>query len=91
MSVSENEIANILDAIVGTTSPQADTTLDEISQGNVPRFEAVCKWVWDRLCSADGHFDSQYASARRTARMVELAAGDLALVFIEEREGDAPC
>ena len=90
--VSEAAIGDILDAIVGTTSPQADTTMDAESQGNIPRFEAVCEWVWDRLCAAERHIDSPYASARITARMMESAAGDLALIFIQEREGgDQPC
>lgn len=85
--VDESAIGDILDAIVGTTSPQADSTMDAESQGNIPRFEAVCEWVWDRLCTADGHIDSPYASARMTARMVESAAGYLALIFTQEREG----
>ena len=58
----------------------------EESQANVPKFEAVCDWVFDRLCNAARNYDSPYGSAKATARMVERAAGDLALVFIEERE-----
>lgn len=83
--VDENSIGAILDAIVGTTAPRADTAWDGESQANVPRFEAVCRWVWDRLCQADRYIDSPYASAKRTARMVENAAGDLALIFVIER------
>lgn len=85
--VSPDEMCNILDALVGSTSPQADSTMDAVSQENVPMFEAVCDWVWERLIRAERHIDSPYASAKHTARMVERAAGDLALVFIQEREG----
>lgn len=85
--VDEAAIVDILDAIVGTTSPQADSTMDAESQGNIPRFKAVCDWVWGRLCAAERHIGSPYGSARRTARMVESAAGDLALIFMQEREG----
>lgn len=76
----------VLDALVGSTAAQADATWDAESQANVPKFEAVCDWVFDRLCSAARDYDSPYGSAKATARMVERAAGDLALVFIEERE-----
>ena len=37
-------------------------------------------------CNAARNYDSPYGSAKATARMVERAAGDLASVFIEERE-----
>lgn len=85
--VDESAIGDILDAIVGTTSPQADSTMDEESQRNIPMFEAVCDWVFDRLLTADMYIESPYTSARTTARMVEAAAGDLALTFTRAREG----
>lgn len=85
--VEEASIGAILDAIVGTTAPQADAFWDRESQKNVPRFEAVCRWVWDRICQAEKDIDSPYASAKKTARMVENAAGDLALIFANGRNG----
>lgn len=84
--VTPEAVKAILDALVGSTAAQADATWDAESQSNVPKFEAVCDWVFERLCNADKHYSSPYGSAKTTARMVESAAGDLALVFIEERE-----
>ena len=84
--VTPEAVKAVLDALVGPTAARADTAWDEESQANVPKFEAVCDWVFDRLCNAARNYDSPYGSAKVTARMVERAAGDLALVFIEERE-----
>ena len=84
--VTPEAVKAVLDALVGTTAAQADTRLDKESQANVDKFEAVCDWVFDRLVNASKHYNSQYGSAQDTARMVERAAGALALVFVEERE-----
>lgn len=75
--VTPEAVKAVLDALVGPTAARADTILDEESQANVPKFEAVCDWVFYRLCDADRNYDSPYGSAKATARMVERAAGNL--------------
>jgi len=84
--VNPNEIPAILDALVGNIAPQADSGFDREAQNNIPRFESVCHWVWERLCVADRSYDSPYASAQQTARKTFSAAGDLALEWEQERE-----
>lgn len=85
-NITPESIKAILNALVGCTAAQAESRWDAESQANVPKFEAVCDWVWERLRNADKHYDSPYYSAKQTARMVMFAAGDLAYVFNEERE-----
>lgn len=85
-NITPESIKAILNALVGCTAAQAESHWDAESQANVPKFEAVCDWVYERLCNADKHYDSPYYSAKQTARMVMFAAGDLAHVFNEERE-----
>lgn len=75
--VTPEAVKAVLDALVGPTAARADTILDKESQANVPKFEAVCDWVFYRLCDADRNYDSPYGSAKATARMVERAAGNL--------------
>lgn len=86
--VTPEAVKAVLDALVGPTAARADTILDEESQANVPKFEAVCDWVFYRLCDADRNYDSPYGSAKATARMVERAAGNL--IEPEERVGALP-
>lgn len=86
--VTPEAVKAVLDALVGPTAARADTILDEESQANVPKFEAVCDWVLYRLCDADRNYDSPYGSAKATARMVERAAGNL--IEPEERVGALP-
>lgn len=76
--VTPESITAILDALVGSTYAQADSYWDAESQANVPKFQAVCDWVYDRLRDAEKDYDSPYVSARQTARMVMNAANDLA-------------
>lgn len=79
--ITSEAITAVLDALVGTTAPQGDTQWDRESQANVPKFEAVCNWVYNRLYEADRSYDSPYWSEKQTARMVVNAAGDLAILF----------
>lgn len=79
--VSPNEIEHILDAVVGCLTPYGDVCMDAEIQENIPRFKAVCDWVFKRLCYADININSPYHSARRTAEMLEQAADDLASLF----------
>lgn len=81
-------ITALLDVLVGDTSAQADSVWDAKSQANIPKFEAVCDWVWERLCNAQRHYNSPYASAQATSRKVMNAAGDLAYLFMEELKQD---
>ena len=86
--VTPDAITAILDALVGSTAAQADSHWDAESQANVHKFEAVCDWVYERLCDAQRHYNSPYYSAKQTAHMVMNAAGDLAYLFMEELEQD---
>ena len=86
--VTPDAITAVLDALVGSTAAQADSVWDAESQENVPKFEAVCDWVYKRLCDAQRHYNSPYYSAKQTAHMVMNAAGDLAYLFMEELEQD---
>ena len=85
-NVTPEAIKAVLDAFVGGTYPQGDTTLDERSQANIPKFEAVCDWVWDRLYIASKHTSSPYASERSTANLTLRAAGYMAIPFKENNK-----
>lgn len=79
--ITEETISAVLDALVGTTSANADTAMDTESMKNIPKFEAVCEWVTDRLCAANKHVNSTYHSRKMVANAVLDAAGDLAWDF----------
>lgn len=61
-------IGKMLDRIVCPTAPQADTNGDDESQSNLNAFGVVCDWVARRLIEAGKYSDSQFYSARVTAR-----------------------
>ena len=88
--ITPEAITAVLDALVGTTAPQGDTHWDSESQANVPKFEAVCNWVYNRLYEADRSYDSPYWSEKQTARMVVNAAGDLAVLFHCDHSDECP-
>lgn len=88
--ITPEAITAVLDALVGTTAPQGDTHWDSESQANVPKFEAVCDWVYNRLYEADRSYDSPYWSEKQTARMVVNAAGDLAVLFLCGHSDECP-
>lgn len=74
--VEANSIPAILDAIVGSTSANGDTHLDDESMRNVEKLEAVCGWVCDRINRAySGDYPKQCASAEQVAHAVRRASG----------------
>lgn len=50
--VRPDQIGAVLDAVVGSTGIEGDTTLDGESMRNVPKLEAVCEWLYGRIESA---------------------------------------
>lgn len=73
--VETNSIPAILDAIVGSTSANGDTYLDDESLRNVEKLEAVCGWVCDRIHIAySGDYPKQCASAERVANAVRRSS-----------------
>lgn len=71
-----SSIPAILDAIVGSTSANGDTYLDNESLQNVEKLEAVCGWVCDRINEAySGDYPKQCASAEHVAHAVRRASG----------------
>lgn len=79
--VTPEAVKDVLDALVGSTSANADTTMDDRSLKNVPKLEAVADWLFDRLVAAQRNIKSPYASAKQVAKAVMNAGGDLAWVF----------
>ena len=74
--VEASSIPAILDAIVGSTSANGDTYLDNESMSNVEKLEAVCEWVCDRIHRAySGDYPKQCASAEQVAHAVRRASG----------------
>ena len=74
--VEVGSIPAILDAIVGSTSANGDTHLDNESLQNVEKLEAVCGWVCDRINEAySGDYPKQCASAEHVAHAVRRASG----------------
>ena len=74
--VEASSIPAILDAIVGSTSANGDTYLDDESMSNVEKLEAVCGWVCDRIHRAySGDYPKQCASAEQVAHAVRRASG----------------
>ena len=97
--VEAGSIPAILDAIVGITSANGDTYLDDESLQNVGKLEAVCGWVCDRINEAySGDYPKQCASAEQVAHAVRRASGfildymridrDALLALAEEMEID---
>ena len=97
--VEASSIPAILDAIVGSTSANGDTYLDNESMSNVEKLEAVCGWVCDRISQAySGDYPKQCASAEQVARAVRRASGfildymridcDVLLTLADEMEID---
>lgn len=76
MSEFEAEsIGPLLDAVVGSTSANGDTYLDDESMENLKKLEAVVEWVCDRINpSFDGSYPSQCASAEQVANAVRNIA-----------------
>lgn len=73
--VEANSIPAILDAIVGSTSANGDTYLDDESMRNVEKLEAVCVWVCDRInCAYSGDYPKQCASAEKVANAVRRSS-----------------
>lgn len=73
--VEANSIPAILDAIVGSTSANGDTYLDDESLQNIGKLEAVCGWVCDRIHRAySGEYTKQCASAEQVAHAVRRAS-----------------
>lgn len=74
--LSAKEIPAILDALVGTTGANGDTTMDCESMHNIGKLEAVCTWVCDRIYPAySGNYPRQCASAEQVAHCVRRASG----------------
>lgn len=74
--VEASSIPAILDAIVGSTSANGDTYLDDESLRNVEKLEAVCGWVCDRIHMAySGDYPKQCASAEKVASAVRRSSG----------------
>lgn len=66
----QKAVCMVLDSIVGSTAPQADSSYDSnIQKENLPLFGAVCDWIIDRLEVASRYRDSPYASSRETSRL----------------------
>lgn len=74
MSIRNECVREVLDAIVGSTSPEGDSYLDGRNQKNIDAFGEVCDWVADRLDKALACRDSQFFSMRQTATMTIQAA-----------------
>lgn len=79
--VTPEAVKDVLDALVGDTSANADTTMDDRSLENVSKLAAVADWLSDRLVAAQRHIESPYASAKQVAKAVMNAGGDLAWIF----------
>lgn len=80
-----NAIPKVLDALVGSTGCHADTTLDNESQANIPKLQAVAEWLLDRLQWANKSIDSPYLSAKNVARNVIDSCDGLDDFFIDTK------
>ena len=99
--VEASSIPAILDAMVGSTSANGDTYLDNESMSNVEKLEAVCGWVCDRIHRAySGDYPKQCASAEQVAHAVRRASGfipdymgidrDALLALVDEMDDACP-
>ena len=80
-NVSPSAIYDILDAIVGDVLPHGDSYYDSESQLNIPRFAEVCHYVYDKVYAAECAYDSDFASMRKTARMLVKSTDGLLTDF----------
>ena len=66
--ITPQAVYSVLDAIVGQTSANGDTTMDNESIGNIKKLNSVCIWVADRVFPAyNGNYPKQCASAEKVA------------------------
>ena len=74
--VAPDCIAPVLDALVGSTGINGETTIDVESMHNIGKLEAVCEWVCGRIDKAyEGSYPSQCASAEAVASTIRRASG----------------
>lgn len=81
----------VLDALVGSTACNADTTLDDISLDNIPKLQAVAEWLHDRLYWASRSIDSPYYSAKRVAEGVIGACDGLDDFYLDNMHTYIEC
>lgn len=76
--VRADQIGSVLDAIVGSTGINGDSSLDYESMRNIERLGAVCDWLCERIRrSYRGDYPSQCASAESVAKAIRLASCDI--------------
>ena len=68
----EITLEDVLESIVGQHHPQGDTALDNVSERNMPKLNAIAFWVADELTLGgrlESYMDSQYGSMKYVARL----------------------
>lgn len=67
---TEITLDDMLEGIVGQHYPQGDTTMDDVSMGNMPKLEAIAKWMaYELSCGGrlDGYLNSPCGSIKSVA------------------------
>ena len=75
-SAIEISLEDVLNGIVGQHYPQGDTTMDDVSMGNMPKLEAIAKWTaYELSCGGhlDGYLNSPYGSMQAVANLHDEA------------------
>ena len=86
-----NAIPQVLDALVGSTGCNADSTLDDESLANIPKLQAVAEWLFHRMCAAERSIDSPYYSAKQVARSVIGACDALDDFYLDYMSTNVYC
>lgn len=68
-------IGPLLDAVVGNTWANGDSSMDDESLENMKKLDAVAEWLCDRIGPAfEGRYPSQCASAEQVAKATRNVA-----------------
>ena len=81
-----DEIRKLLEVLVGSTSPVADTTIDDMITQNVDTLIDISYWAVQKLYCTSKYRTSPYHSSKEIGEKAYLAMMDLKEYFEDEEE-----